>query len=184
MKEISPAGGVRLINSGPVIVVTCGPVDSPNAITLAWSMVVSRQPPLVAVAVALRHFSHDLILDGGAFVINVPNKSHIQAVVTCGTRSGSDGDKFAPAGITPVKAEKVPTVYIKEFPGRLECVLFKSQIAGDHRLFIGEVKAAYADEEAFGDHWLTSCEKAHLLHHLGGPNFAVADNTITARSGK
>jgi len=179
MKELLPSAGLRIINSGPVVVVTCGPPSEPNAITLAWNMVVSRNPALIAISVAPQRYSHGLIIDGGAFVVNVPGRSQLEPVMVCGTRSGRDGDKFAPAGITPQPASAVETVYIAEFPARLECTLFESRPCGDHSLIVGEVKAAFADEAFFGDHWNLEQETGATLHHLGGPHFGVLSEKIS-----
>lgn len=172
MKSYSPTSGLRIINSGPVVVATCGPAERPNAITLAWSTVLSHTPALVGISVAMQHYSKELIEEHGAFIVNVPCADQLDAVIYCGTHSGRDGEKFAPAGITAAPGEVVPAAYIKEFPARLECEVYKSVPAGDHMFFIGEVKGAFADEDAFDGSW-TLEGRGRTLHHLGGPDFGI-----------
>jgi len=41
--------------------------------TAAWCMPASHKPPMVAVSIGLKRFSHELILKGREFAINVPN---------------------------------------------------------------------------------------------------------------
>ncbi len=178
MKEYTPEGGLRIINSGPAVVVTCGPLEKPNAITIAWSTVVSRQPPLVAVSLATTHYSTEIIEKSGDFIINVPCADHLDELMYCGRHSGRDGDKFEPAGITAAPGEKVATAYIKEFPARLECSLHKAITVGDHTLFIGEVRGAFAEEEAFNGSW-TLDGRGRTLHHLGGPKFGILSEMVT-----
>ncbi len=180
MKKIDTAEGLRFINSGPVIIVSCGSVESPNAITLAWNMVVSKKPPLVAVAILPTRFSHGLIEKSGVFVVNVPGSDLVKAVMICGTRSGRDGDKFGPAGLTAAPSETVDTACIKECPARLECKLVKTVAAGDHTLFIGEVRGAFVDETVFDGHWKLDSPRARTLHHLGGDKFGVLTDRIKA----
>ncbi len=178
MMKLEPSEGLRLINSGPVIMVSCGREEAPNAITLAWNMVAAKKPPLAVVAIVPARHSYKLIKRDGVFVINVPGSDLVRAVMYCGTHSGKDGDKFGPAGITPVPAETVGTVYIKECPARLECELRDTVSAGDHDLLIGEVKGAFAEEEVFDGFWRLDSARARTLHHLGGDKFGVLSERI------
>ena len=180
MKKIDPVEGLRLINSGPVIIVTSGPVEAPNPVTLAWNTVVSKKPPLAAFALAPARYSHKLILENSEFVINIPGSDLLKAVMVCGTRSGRDGDKFGPAGITAIPAETVKTAYIAECPARLECALYRIYEAGDHSLIVGGVLAAFADEAVFDGHWRLDSPRARTLHHLGGDIFGILNERIKA----
>ena len=50
----------------------------------------------------------------------------------------------------------------------LECGVVGATEQGDHTLFLAEVLAAWADEDAFEEHWQPEHELGRLLHHLGG----------------
>ena len=168
---------MRLINTGPVILVSCGPADKPNAITLAWSMNVSHKPPMLAVAIAPSRYSHELITQSGEFCVNVPGRELGAAVMYMGSRSGRDGDKFAPAGLTPEPAASIGTVSIAECPGHIECRVAQSAVAGDHTVFIAEILDAYADPECFtGKRWTLSSPRGQTLHHLGENFFGALQN--------
>ncbi|MFA6450774.1 MAG: flavin reductase family protein [bacterium] len=180
MKKIDPVEGLRLINSGPVIIVTSGPVEEANPVTLAWNMVVSKKPPLAAFALVPTRHSHKLIMENSEFVINIPGSDLLKAVMVCGTRSGRDGDKFGPAGLTAVPAETVNTAYITECPARLECALYKQFTTGDHSIIVGGVLAAFADEEAFDGNWKLNSPRSRTLHHLGGEKFGILNEWVKA----
>ena len=181
MKELSPAAGLRLINTGPAVVATCGPPDAPNGIALAWNMVVSRNPALLAVSVAPERYSHDLMIDRGCFVVNVAGRDNLDFLMMCGTRSGRDTDKFAAAGIEARKASSVDTVYAPGFPARIECAVFGSRPCGDHSLIVGEVKAAFVEEDFFDERWKLDAPERCTLHHLGGPHFGLLSQKTTWR---
>ena len=95
-KTIAPGYANRLINNGPVVLVTCGR-DPHNIITVAWITSVSSTPPLLAIAIGKARYSRQLIDESGEFVVNVPPASLLDSVWKCGTISGRDADKFRAA---------------------------------------------------------------------------------------
>ena len=178
-KEVTPREGMRLINSGPVVMVSCGPVEKPNAITLAWSMNVSMDPPLVAVSIAPPRHSHELIMETGIFCVNVPGSDQLDAVMYIGTHSGRNGDKFGPAGLTPVPAKTIPTCAIGECPGHIECEVYSAVTAGDHTIFVGRINTAFVEEDLFAvKKWILSAEHGRTLHHLGDNSFGALERII------
>ncbi len=136
----------------PAVLVTC--VDragKPNIITLAWVGTVCSAPPMVGIGVRPSRYSHDLIRDGGEFVVNIPSASIVEAVDYCGHVSGADVDKFAVTGLTPLPASKVRPPLIAECPVNLECRVTQSLTLGAHTLFLGEIVAVHLDETVLDD---------------------------------
>lgn len=177
-KEISPAEGLRLINYGPTVLISCGSEDKANIITLAWTTVCSHNPPLVAIAVSPLRYSCSIIETSQEFVINIPNAQLLKEVWLCGTTSGRNVDKFKIAHLTKRKAEKINSVYIDECIGHLECKVFKNFTTGDHILFIGEVIGAYVEEDIFDGYIISDKEKGQTLHHLGGKYFGIITKRV------
>ena len=68
-----------------------------------------------------------------------------------GIASGRDVDKFAAAGLTPVKSELVDAPYASEFPVVLECRLLYTIEIGLHTQFIGEIIDVKGDEQVLGE---------------------------------
>ena len=178
-QEISPRYGLRLINTGPAVVATCGPAHSPNGIALAWCMPVSHKPPMAAVSVAPQRYSHGLIEQRGCFCVNVPSVRQLHGLMIMGTRSGRDGDKFAPARFTAQPAETVDTVFIEECPGHIECVVRQAHTAGDHTIFVGEILRAFVESDMFDrNKWTLEQPQGRTVHHLGEEYFGVLNKII------
>jgi flavin reductase (DIM6/NTAB) family NADH-FMN oxidoreductase RutF len=162
----------RLLQPSHTVLVSCvGKRGIQNIITLAWAMPTSINPPLVAVSIAPRRYSHGLIEETKEFVINVPTMDILKATVFCGRRSGRDVDKFKETGLTALAALQVHAPTIKECVAHLECRLHSQFTTGDHTIFVGEIIEAYADKEAFEDGY--NLRKAKMVFHLGGDEFAT-----------
>ena len=138
---------------------------------------MSHKPPLVGVSIAKTHFSSELIEKSEEFAINIPDISLLEKVVFCGSVSGRDVDKFKQAKLSPLKAKRLnKSPLISECIGNLECRLVDIQEAGDHKLFVGEIIYAQAEEGLFNQNWDTN--KIKLIYHLGGKCFTASDRLI------
>lgn len=167
----------RLINSGQVILVTSAHEKRQNIITLAWHMPVSHEPPLLAVAVARKHFSAELIRSQKEFAVNVPDISLLDKIIYCGSHSGRDTDKFKETGLTPWPAHRLTQVpLIAECLGHIECRLQQTLETGDHFIFIGEPLSVSASEDVFSDTW--NVNKVKLVFHLGGRSFTTSAEAL------
>lgn len=176
-KKISVSIANRLINSGPVVLVTTSWQGKDNIITIAWQTPVSHSPMLVAISVGKTRYSHELLEKSKEFVINIPAVNLLKETAFCGKVSGRKVDKFKESGLTLIKADKVNAPLIKECVGHLECKLVETVPSGDHTIFVGEVVTAWVDEELFDGYWLV--DKAKLIHHLGGTKYTTPDKRIS-----
>jgi len=114
---------------------------------LGWTMRTSATPPLMAISVAPSRFTHGLIEGAGEFVLAYPGRELAQATAYCGSHSGRDGDKFTKAGVTALPGRQVAAPVIVECVANLECRVVDRFTTGDHSIFVGEVVAAWAQEE-------------------------------------
>jgi len=169
----------RLLHPKLAVLLTCvDKAGKANIMTLAWCMPVSIEPPLLVVSIAPKRYSYKLIEETKEFVINIPTMKHAKKTLFCGRRSGKDYDKFKETKFTPLPAKTVKAPIIKECIAHLECKLYKKITAGDHTLFIGKILTAYANKNAFTDKY--NLEKAKLIFHLGGDEFASLNPEIVA----
>jgi flavin reductase (DIM6/NTAB) family NADH-FMN oxidoreductase RutF len=177
-REVYKDNANRLINCGMVVLVTSAYKDKANITTCAWQVPLSKKPPALAVALAKKHFSSELIRKSEEFIVNIPDWSLLDKVVRCGTLSGWKVDKFAQVGLTPQKAHSlVKTPKIGECIGSLECSLFDIKEIGDHYLFFGEIIYAEAESDYFGEgFWDT--KKIDLIFHLGSSYFFKSSEFI------
>lgn len=154
------------------VLVSCiGKTGRPNIITLAWAMPTSLNPPMVAISVAPKRYSHSLIEETKEFVVNVPAMNILKETLFCGRVSGKNHDKFKEAGLTPIPSEKLKTPIIKECVAHLECKLNRQFTTGDHTIFVGRVVEAYADKGVFKTEY--RLRKAPMVFHLGRNNFGT-----------
>ncbi|UCG35625.1 MAG: flavin reductase family protein [Candidatus Omnitrophota bacterium] len=169
--SVAKEKATRLLNCGMVVLVSCAYKDKQNVTTCAWHQPLSKAPAAVAVALAKKHFSSELIRKSEEFIINIPDWFLLDKVVQCGSLSGWDADKFKATGLTPAKPKKlIKSPVIKEGIGSVECSLIDLKEVGDHFLFLGEVIYAEADSDCFvNDIWDTT--KVDLIFHLGAKFF-------------
>jgi flavin reductase (DIM6/NTAB) family NADH-FMN oxidoreductase RutF len=164
----------RLLEPGPVCLVTAQYRGKKNVMPAAWVTPVSSDPPMVAIAVYSGRFTHGLIQKSGEFALNIPPRPLAEKVKKAGDVSGEDLDKFLQIGLTPYEGKQVNAPLIAECIGHLECGVVDTVRAGDHTLFLGEIVGASAEEAAFnGETWTLADEAVKPLHHLGGSTFAI-----------
>lgn len=170
--EVGSSRAYRLLHPRNVVMVSCiDKAGKANIVTLAWSMPTSFDPPLVAISVSPKRYSHKLIEQTGEFVVNVPTIEIARKTLFCGRVSGRKRDKFKEAPLTALPAKKVQAPLIAECVANLECKLVQKVVTGDHTVFIGEIVAAHVNEGVFDDKF--SISKVHLVYHLGGDDFAT-----------
>ena len=163
---------LRLINHGPLVVVTTARAGRVNAAPVQWNVPVNDAPPTVALALDADNFTRALIEETGVFVLNVPDERLLPAVRAWGARSGRTGEKMRGAGAAWEPGVAVPVPHLTEALGYLECRRVKTVELPGVSLVLGEVVGAGADPSFFVDsRWADS---VRTLHHLGGGTFAWA----------
>ena len=170
--EVPLSSSYRLLHPRLVILVSCvDKAGKENAITLAWSMPVSINPPMVVISIAPRRYSHQLIEETKEFVVNIPTMGIVQETLFCGRRSGRTYDKFKETRLTTLPAKMVKPPTIKECVAHLECKLEEQITVGDHTLFIGRVLTAYANKGVFDKNF--DVKKVKPIYHMGGDDFVT-----------
>ena len=187
MKKVVPAAHFHYLLHpyGTCLVSCCDAEGRPNIIAIAWLIPLSVEPPLVAMSIRPTRHSYRLIRETGEFVVNVAPYRLAEQALVCGRRSGRDVDKFAATGLTPGQARAVRPPIIEECSAFLECRVANDLEAGDHRLVIGEVLAAYAKADALEAGGLRALDQARPLLHVGKDRFTTtgtdfAEPTLTA----
>jgi flavin reductase (DIM6/NTAB) family NADH-FMN oxidoreductase RutF len=163
----------RLIEPGPVVLLTTSLKGRPNIMTMSWHMMVDFEPPLIACLVSNRDYSFRALKTTKECVINVPTADIAKAVVACGNNSGRSVDKFAKFGLTATQASRVEAPLIAECYASLECRVIDTRLVARYNLFILEVVKAWADR---------SQKAPKTMHHLGRGRFMVAGRTMTLPS--
>lgn len=165
--------GSTLLNPEPPVLVSCGPAEKPNLITVGWCGTICTQPPMVSISVRPERYSHGLICDSGEFVINLPTESLTRAVDWCGVKSGRDVDKFEAMKLSALPAAKVGTVLLEQSPVNLECKVTQRIPLGSHDLFLAEVVAVDVDESLLDKTGRLCLNRAKLIVYSHGDYLAL-----------
>jgi len=118
-----------------------------NPVTLGWTMIVSGNPPMMAIAVASRHYSIGTIRHSKCFTIAYPSSEMADAALFFGSRSGRDVDKFAKFECKTEPAKAIDSVLLAEAVANFECTLESETEAGDHIIFVGKVVSSHTNTE-------------------------------------
>jgi len=129
-----------------VFVISVDNENKASGMIAAWNMKCSSDPPLFAVSLSRKGYTHKLIRKSGEFVVAVPNKEIEKELMFFGTTHGDEVDKFHETGIKTLPATTVRPPLLEDATANLECQLDKEVDVGDHILFIGRVVAAHLDE--------------------------------------
>jgi len=169
--EISIDRYNRLINHGPVILVTTARKGKPNAMALAWYSPMSKEPPLIGVFLDKENYTHRLVMETGELVLNLPPRDLIREVYFCGSVSGKDVDKFAETGLHADAPSIVRPPLVRECIGHIEAEVVTSYEAGDHTLFVVKPLLCLVERALFDEVWDTTNPAARGLYHLGASFF-------------
>jgi flavin reductase (DIM6/NTAB) family NADH-FMN oxidoreductase RutF len=133
----------------PVTLVGAMVEERANFMAVGWVMRVNRQPPLLAVALNKAHYTPKGIRAQRSFSVNFPGADLMEKADYCGLVSGHKVDK---SGLFRVFFGELKTApLIEECPLGLECRVFDVVELPANDLFIGEIVAAYADEDCLSD---------------------------------
>ncbi len=133
----------RKYPEGVVIAIAKDEAGKCNPITLGWTMITSHEPPMMAIAVALTHYSRKVIEEAGEFVIAFPSSAMAEAALFFGTKSGREIDKLKEFPMATQPATEVDSLLLSEAVANFECRLQSKLVTGDHMLFVGRIVASH-----------------------------------------
>jgi flavin reductase (DIM6/NTAB) family NADH-FMN oxidoreductase RutF len=172
-KELPLSRVYRLIEPGPVVLLTTACEGRANVMTLSWHMMVEFEPPMVACVVSSADYSFAALRTTRECVIAVPALELASKVVEVGNCPGRDIDKFAAFGLTPAPAERVVPPLVAECFANLECRVVDTRLVNRYSLFVLEVLKA----------WTNPAQKnPKTIHHHGYGELAVDGKTIKLQS--
>ena len=117
-----------------------------NPITLGWTMIVSHEPPMMAVAIGKTRYSLQAFRHAREFVIAFPSQHQQEEAMLFGTKSGREIDKLGVAGCSVAPANKIDSVLLADAVANFECKLSGELEAGDHVIFVGEVVCSHLND--------------------------------------
>jgi len=165
----------RLLESGPVVMVTTARAGRANIMSMSWHTMMEFVPPIVGCVMSDRNYSFETLKATGECVINIPTVKLAEKVVGCGNTSGQSVDKFKAFGLTPVAAACDKAPLIAECYANLECKVIDRRLVTQYNFFVLEVVKAWIDPRL---------KHPRTMHHQGEGVFMVAGRTINLPSPK
>ena len=157
----------------PPTLISCGSMEKPNVMTVAWTGILNTKPPKTYISVRPERYSHPLITESGEFVINLTTEKLVKAADFCGVRSGRNYDKFALCDLHPQASSRVSAPSIEESPLSLECKVTDRVSLGSHDMFIADIMCVTVDESLITPEGKLCLDKAGLAAYAHGEYFAL-----------
>jgi flavin reductase (DIM6/NTAB) family NADH-FMN oxidoreductase RutF len=179
-RTIELLDALRLLNGGPVALVTARFRNETNVMPAIWTVSLSRRPPLIGVAVNPSRHTHDMVRFAEEFALNFPGRDLLNHTHYFGAVSGANVGKLELAKLPTFQASKISAPLIENCLAYVECSLEDALRVGDHTLFVGRVLVVQAEEEAFDETWRLEDRKYRPLHYLGVDRYAVLGEPMQA----
>lgn len=171
MSKVFWKGSTLLAPVSPTMV-SCGTMEKPNIITIAWTGIVNSNPPMTYISVRPSRYSYDLLKETGEFVINLTPSKLVRQADWCGVKSGREYDKFEECHLTPSMANQVSAPLIEECPINLECRVKSVTPLGSHDMFLSEIVGVDINEEYLDADGKLHMEQCGLASYMHGEYFA------------
>jgi flavin reductase (DIM6/NTAB) family NADH-FMN oxidoreductase RutF len=110
--------------------------DEWNAMTTSWITQVSMEPVLVGIGVDKKAVTHRLIVEGGAFSINLWSADDTKTFVKFSKPAAKDGMTL---NARPIKEGVTGSPIFEEAVAWMDLAVWKPVDCGTHTFFIGEI---------------------------------------------
>ena len=167
--------GAALLVPVPVVLVSCGTIEKPNLITIAWTGIINSQPPKTYISIRTERHSHQIISNTGEFVINLTTKPMARSVDWCGVRSGRDYEKFDYTKLTAQPSFQLSCPRIAESPLSLECRVFEVVKMESHDMFLADIISVAVEETLVDKHGKLHLDREDLLAYAHGDYYALGE---------
>ncbi len=121
-----------------------------NTMTIGWGALgYMWMKPVFISMVRNTRYTFDMIEEVDEYTVSIPLKGQLKdELMTCGTKSGRDMDKFKECNLTPVNVEGFDTPVIKECDLHILCkIIYKQAMEEEHMEPV--VKKVYSAEKDY-----------------------------------
>lgn len=157
----------------PAVLVSCGTVEKPAALTVAWTGILCSEPAKTYISVRPTRNSYSIIKESKEFVINMMPSAFVRAVDYCGIKSGRDENKLAKQKLTAESSNVVAAPQIAQCPISLECRVTDVVPLGSHDMFLADIVCVNIDKTLLDERGRLHIEKAGLMAYAHGTYFAL-----------
>ncbi|WP_321421882.1 flavin reductase family protein [uncultured Methanobacterium sp.] len=175
-KNLDVESFYRVLAPRPTIIVTTvNEKGEVNAAPFSFTMPVSVNPPLIAVASVARHHTYQNLEETQEFVVNIPTADILNELWVTGEKFPQGVSEIEKAELTEMNSLEVTPPWIKECVAHMECNVEFTRECGDHQLVVGRVLKVGVREDALKE-GLLDVESVNPILHLGGKDFVVGDH--------
>ena len=169
-KKAYPVSRVyRLLEPGPVVMVTTSREGKANVMTMSWHTMMEFTPTLIGCVISNRNYTFNILNKTKECVIAIPPAKMAKKVVRVGSTSGKNIDKFTKIGLTAKPASVVKAPLIAECFANIECKVVDTALVNKYNFFILKVVKA----------WIDPAQRKPLsLHHQGKGVFKINNKKI------
>ena len=107
MRPLEPTDALRLLNGGPVVLLTSRFRNETNVMPAIWTVPLSRRPPFIGVAVNQARHTHDMVRFAEEFALNFPGRELLNHTHYFGMVSGANVGKLELAKLPTFNASKI-----------------------------------------------------------------------------
>ncbi len=157
----------------PAVMVSVGDMEESNILTVAWTGILSSDPPRTYISVRPSRHSHKILTERREFVINLTNEALAWTTDYVGIYTGAKVDKFKKCNLTKLKSQAVEAPTIAEAPIALECKVFDIIKSGTHDIFMADIVNVSCDEGIIDEGGRICFDKAKLIAYSHGEYFAL-----------
>jgi len=137
MKEAVEQALARLTTG--IYVLTVAHEGREHGMSSSWATQVSGDPPLVLVAIDVRHRTHAIVLACGHFVLNIVGRAGRQLEAYFYSPASRAEENLAPLGR---RVGPTGDPVLEDALGWLACGVVQCHRAGDHALFVARITDA------------------------------------------
>ena len=169
-------GAKALLFPMPVLIIgTYDENGNPNAMNAAWGGI--SDDTQISICLSPTHKTVENLKLKKAFTVSVADAKHLAECDYVGIASGNNvPDKFAKAGFTAVKSDKVDAPLIAELPFALECEV----VSYDDKTcrLVGEIVNVCADESVLTDGKIDIAKLQPLIYNPSAHTYHVVGNKV------
>lgn len=155
---------------------TKNPEGKPNVAPFSFFNAITSDPPIVMFAAGERKGkkkdSIANIEEHPEFVINVVSEEIAQQMHNSAADFRREISEFEEVGLTPIPAQQIDGVAVKEAPAHMECKLHQIIRVGKSYMVLGEVVHFRLDERIYLGNFKTDVQELKPLARLAGNGYA------------
>jgi flavin reductase (DIM6/NTAB) family NADH-FMN oxidoreductase RutF len=172
MKEVPASQTYRVLEPGPIVMLSTSDNGKPNVMTMGFHMMIQHEPPLIGCVIGPWDHSYQALRKTGECVIAVPGLDLAETVVDVGNCSGDRVDKFQRYGLKTRPAKDVSAPLLTDCLANIECRVVDTRLCEPYNLFILGATRIWINE---------SRKERRVMHHRGDGTFTVDGGTLDLR---